>query len=506
MAVGPGRCRGHSKGGAAGDPGSKPRCAADRAGRHGPGGDRDAAEGPAVCEPWVGADLGYFRKWLTEGQLHLEISLSDFRCFAKVDSVPIAPITLLIGENSSGKTSFLAALRELVQMFNLVGPGSFNSAPYYLGGFEQIAFYKGGSRGRAKSFALEIALGSSAGETKIDRKKAAVHRLVFTKGEIQPELSRYEVSASEVHAIFDLSSAVPKVSVNVGDGEVFSVQSDLIPKSFFLRKEVAFFGFYLQNFFSMAGDKKTEELNDSARKDINRLGTILRRSSGTMVRSIFASEPVRFQPRRVYTPSELAAGSGGELVPLQMANMKLRSPESWKVAKAKLNAFGQKTGLFADIDVKRLGKTIGDPFQIQVKALGQSANLVDVGYGVSQALPLLVPLQDGDHNFFLLQQPEVHLHPRAQAEFGSLIVELLGQKPDSNYVIETHSDYIVDRIRSEVHRGTLDYKQVSILYFQKQGREVTILPIELDSKGDIVNPPLGYRDFFLAEQARVLGL
>src|SRR5881396_1662040 len=74
-------------------------------------------------------------------------------------------------------------------------------------------------------------------------------------------------------------------------------------------------------------------------------------------------------------------------------------------------------------------------------------NLVDVGYGVSQALPILVDTlqRPAADEVFLLQQPEVHLHPRAQAELGSFFVSQAGKK--RRFVIETHSDYLVDRVR-----------------------------------------------------------
>ena len=79
---------------------------------------------------------------------------------------------------------------------------------------------------------------------------------------------------------------------------------------------------------------------------------------------------------------------------------------------------------------------MGNPFQLKVKVRGPNSNIIDVGYGVSQILPILVRILDppisprpliiekGTPSFFLLQQPEVHLHPRAQAELSSLLATL----------------------------------------------------------------------------------
>jgi len=190
-----------------------------------------------------------------------------------------------------------------------------------------------------------------------------------------------------------------------------------------------------------------------------------------------------------------------------MANQKLSSPEKWQATKARLVEFGSRSGLFEDVDIKRFGKTDSDPFQLQIKNQGPAANIVDVGYGVSQALPLLYPLQsDSNYNVFLLQQPEVHLHPRAQAEFGSLLTSLSREHRDFTYVVETHSDFIVDRIRADVRAGVVSHRDVSVLLFRRDGLDVSIKAMGLDAKGEIVGYPDDYREFFLREQARILGI
>ncbi|HUZ75304.1 MAG TPA: AAA family ATPase [Stellaceae bacterium] len=132
-------------------------------------------------------------------------------------------------------------------------------------------------------------------------------------------------------------------------------------------------------------------------------------------------------------------------MPLEMARQKISSPAEWDGVHQRLKNFGQRSGLFEDIDIRLLGKRDGDPFQVTVRGNGPPFNLVDVGYGVSQALPIIYQLeQSRQHDTFLLQQPEVHLHPRAQAELGSVIARLSKQRSASLFMVETHSDYIID--------------------------------------------------------------
>ena len=88
---------------------------------------------------------------------------------------------------------------------------------------------------------------------------------------------------------------------------------------------------------------------------------------------------------------------------------------------------------------------------------GRKRNLIDVGYGVSQVLPLLVellPILSGA-SLFLLQQPEVHLHPSAQAALGSLFCTTV-RASGRQLIVETHSEYIIDRIRMDIRDRTTD--------------------------------------------------
>ncbi len=103
--------------------------------------------------------------------------------------------------------------------------------------------------------------------------------------------------------------------------------------------------------------------------------------------------------------------------------------------------FGEQAGLFKKVDIKKLGDSLADPFQIMVTTNGIPANLIDVGYGVSQALPVVVQsMLAAKEQMLLLQQPEVHLHPKAQAALGSFFVDLVASG-NKEFVVETHSDY-----------------------------------------------------------------
>ena len=107
---------------------------------------------------------------------------------------------------------------------------------------------------------------------------------------------------------------------------------------------------------------------------------------------------------------------------------------------------------------------------------------------------------------FLLQQPEVHLHPSAQAALGSLFCDVAGA--GRQLVIETHSDHLMNRVRMDVRDDESDLSpdDVSILYFEREGLGVKIHSLRIDEEGNVLGAPDSYGSFFMQETARSLAL
>ena len=217
----------------------------------------------------------------------------------------------------------------------------------------------------------------------------------------------------------------------------------------------------------------------------------------------FAGAPVRSTPKRTYDPTRPFQDPSGEYIPTLLVNISRRDQQEWERLKAALENFGKSSGLFDEISIELLGKTEGSPFQLHVrksggKLKGRKRNLIDVGYGVSQVLPVLTELLRKDQpSMFLLQQPEVHLHPSAQAALGTLFCGIASWQ--RQLIVETHSDHLLDRVRMDVRDRATNLKpeDVSILYFEPNGLDVKIHSLTLDDNGNVLNAPLGYRQFFM---------
>ena len=224
----------------------------------------------------------------------------------------------------------------------------------------------------------------------------------------------------------------------------------------------------------------------------------------------YASAPVRSEPRRTYDPARTTRDPGGNHIPMLLAGIYSQDKAQWRNLKKKLENFGKTAGLFDEITIKNFTNRGGGPFQVQIRKHGSSVkgpqrNLIDVGYGVSQVLPIITELLRSDASpMFLLQQPEVHLHPSAQAALGSLFCEIASKH---QLIVETHSDHLLDRIRMDIRDGTTPLKpeDVSILFFERGDLDVNIHSLRVDEEGNILDMPPNYRRFFLEETKRSLG-
>ena len=132
---------------------------------------------------------------------------------------------------------------------------------------------------------------------------------------------------------------------------------------------------------------------------------------------------------------------------------------------------------------------------------------MDVGFGISQVLPVLAALFRADGPpMFLLQQPELHLHPSAQAALGSEFCRTA--EAGRQLIIETHSEYVIDRVRMDIRdrQTALEPDDVSILFFERSDLDVRIHSLRFDDQGNVLGAPDGYGQFFMDEARRSVGL
>ena len=447
-----------------------------------------------------------------------QVTLENFRCFRDEQRARLAPLTLLVGENSTGKTSFLALLRALWDAAYLEMVPDFKEPPYDLGSFDEIAHFRGGRSGRAQEFRAGFdAVPNVAGRRRkaagSDRRRLRFEVTFGRKGTAPAPVRWFFEQKSAKVTIVAAGDAPLEIRYRTRSGEWswsapaerdarFPARYDLFPPGY------AYFIFREKDNLQPVGDSA-----GVTGADVERVGYLVSEFDADFHGDRpFASAPVRSKPRRTYDPSRPARDPEGETIPMYLSTAFFEDKRSWKRLKDALEKFGQEAGLFDEIAVRPLGQRGSEPFQMQVRkraprAKGPMRNLIDVGYGVSQVLPVITELfRDSETPMFLLQQPEVHLHPKAQAALGSLFCQIADR--GRQLVVETHSDHLLDRVRMDVRdsEGKLKPDDVSILFFERGNLDVRIHSLRLDGEGNVLDAPPSYRRFFMAETKRSLRL
>lgn len=421
----------------------------------------------------------------------MELIMENVRCFAGKHVVPIKPLTVLVGENSSGKTTFLAALSTVSDLkFLFRFQPSFNEPPYSLGNFDTIAAYDSKSKTSAKHFSLGYTKPSDSDDDQVEvvatykdnRGQVELLKAVFKSRTVEFQLDLNEPDKNYKLVIHPSNEKARRV--------LYLNHGDILEQA------------HLESIAGrIAKPKSMEEIESNLARIIELVFSI------GVVASIqtLSIAPIRTRPERTYDESKDISPEGAHIPYLLARILKGSSGSEQKKSLVRaLDRFGEESGLFERLDVKMLGKNLGDPFQVMVNVSGKFANIIDVGYGVSQALPVVIQsILAAEERLILIQQPEVHLHPKAQAALGSFFVDMVAEG-GKQFVVETHSDYIVDRVRQEVAAKKISPESVALLFFEKVGAETTIHNIALDELGNIVDAPPTYREFFLNEELNLL--
>lgn len=143
-------------------------------------------------------------------------------------------------------------------------------------------------------------------------------------------------------------------------------------------------------------------------------------------------------------------------------------------------------------EVEVLVHTHGNPAAVK---------LTDVGFGVAQVLPAIVQaFYAAPHSTVWMEQPELHLHPQVQAEFADLCIAAVdsheaGRPRQVQLVIESHSEHFLNRLQRRIAEGRVDAAQVAVYFCRRQEGRALIEPLQLDACGEIANwPPQFFGD------------
>ena len=403
------------------------------------------------------------------------LTLEEVRCFSGARTGPIGRITVLIGDNGTGKSTFLGCYRAFAELTGFDGlrdRNYFDADPFRMGRFPDIArdgageFAVAGAFGGRCHESVRIAFGDGGREYPEERSISirpanAPHPFRIERTcesreawRLEGPGFRFELDAADVA----WRQMTTWLSLQVCHGQL-PFRGELTE----LRKQIPGISADRQNAFAALADYLT--------------GLPFPTESARVV----PLQPGPAERRRRYTTLPYAVDDG--------------------VLAERVAAIGREVGLFSQVGSSPPGPD--GAREIRVRTPDGWRNLMDAGYGLHSVLALLFAIcGHGDDTAFLLQQPEAHIHPGAQAALATVMAA-----SRQRFLIETHSDYFVDRFRICVMEGDLEPEDLQILYFEKapDGRGSTIHGIGVDRNGNLEGEPREFRRFFLEETNRLLG-
>lgn len=238
------------------------------------------------------------------------------------------------------------------------------------------------------------------------------------------------------------------------------------------------------------------------------------RLMGTLTRPQFLPfstwiAPIRSKPKRIYENFKLVFSPEGDHTPLLIKSV-LGNEFKGHISKEKfskiIEQFGKNSGLFDKIEIESLGNQKNSPFHLNIFLNNVPLKITNVGYGVGQVLPLLTEiLVTVKDRWFTIQQPEVHLHPRAQAALGNFIFDA-AINDNKNFLIETHSDFLIDRFRYSIKKNNQNVES-QVLFFERCEDGNNVYSIEINEDGQYQEDlPDSFRSFFINEELNLLAL
>lgn len=211
---------------------------------------------------------------------------------------------------------------------------------------------------------------------------------------------------------------------------------------------------------------------------------------GELIRSVLYRltplGPIRQAPKRVYmfsSDSPRSVGQSGETMP----DLLLRHSH----LVADVNRWLDTLDVGYHVDVQRVTSRAGTMFEVRLmdrrRATPVDVALSDVGFGVCQILPIVVQCVAGRNQILTIEQPEVHVHPRLQADLGELFASAIQPPASQQIVVETHSEHLVLRLQKLIRVGKLRPNDVSIIYVSRTPTGSQVRRLRLDGDGDFID-------------------
>lgn len=419
----------------------------------------------------------------------LAFSVSGYKAIRNSAELKIAPLTIIAGANSSGKSSFMQPFLLMKQTLD----SAFDPGPILLYGpnvkvtdRSQIL-----SRGKSRRDVVD--------SFRVGMTAHGVTREVFfqaTDQDLAIEMDRITAAADTIQLtqplgkgeegelkerFSDLADRYLKVVSDVRSGESTEWGFDVQRNRCFLELMLdvgdgdARYGFSIR-----------DDLTDEQRWI-------------DLLRGIIHVPGLRGNPERAYSRSAVGSTFPGTF-DTYVASIVYKWTQEDRDRLLQLSSQLETLGLTWKLTAKRLNDAsiellVGRTNRAQQGGANDVVSLADVGFGVSQTLPVLVALLTARRGQIVyLEQPEIHLHPRAQHLLADVLVD--AARRGVFVVTETHSSLVIRGIQTAIAEGRLPPRDLSLNWFNRDPRTgfLKISTADVDSAGRFGNWPVDFDD------------
>ncbi len=424
------------------------------------------------------------------------LRLQNFKCFADSSNIPFAPLTVIFGRNNTGKSTILQSLLLLRQTLESpeYGPRLDLRGPLYPAGSYMDIVHQHKTKQHV-SMKFDVSVGSTAGPATIE--------MEFSSDEPQPpRLVQLKVRHRSVNTL--------EIRRGRGRGGPYEL---LIGGKLKGGEKAAMFFFPLKRFFPLIGEEPPRQGRPNQKHQKSRL--LAQRALDSLestLRNMRAVGAFREPPDRRYEyggrPPETIDASGRFVVDALIEDATRRGKKRGELFRS-VNRWLKDVGRVQLTPLKRIS-TSARIYEVRLKDTdsGRWANFADVGFGIGQAFPVFVEgLRTPPGEMFLVQEPEIHLHPDAQLHMADFLVSLANS--GRRVVAETHSEHFLLRIRKSMlgngsKKPKLSSSHISIVYVTKTDGNSRVIPLEMDEMAQIKNWPKGFMEEATAERMAIL--
>lgn len=431
------------------------------------------------------------------------LRIRNFKAWQDTRTLRLAPLTILFGSNSSGKSSinqFLMMLKQTARspdrnaVFDFGGPAD----PVQLGSYRDAVFGHDTERAMAFDTEWELPAWLTVRDPRTGDRAYGDHLLFSATARqsrrrvVQSEGFTYALGRDdELQLVVNLSRAEGRPDRWQLDAEGYELVRNP-GRAWELPKPTRFYGFpqeatlYYQN---------TAFLSD------------LELELEEQLRAISYLGPLRVKPERLYSwtggEPEDVGWQGTQTVQAILAASDRRL--NW-VRKARTVPFQEvvarwlvQMGLVRSFSVVPIAEG-RDEYEVRVRtSRAAEVKLTDIGFGISQVLPVITQaFYAPPASTVLMEQPEIHLHPSVQASLADLFIAAINAREDGEdrgvqLIVESHSEHLLRRLLRRIAEEVIDESDVALYFCYGGDGGSAIDRLEVDQFGEIANwPP----DFF----------